>query len=260
MTVRRSGGTGTTDDGATPAVRALVDRCRGQSHVVGAVLLLGLTTVALGGLTATVGTIVEDHTAETDATRVASDFQRTFRPVETTGPRHGRVTFGDGRLSVEERQIRVLHDGTVRETVEADALVFEAEDSRTSAVAGAIVRGHGGSAWLERPPPVTVGPDVVVVGAPRLGASGSVAGSGGVTVPIRTNVSHDRTALGRGEFGVAIETRTPGPFRRWATDRNATLRVADLDGDGVPSAVIEFPGSREGFLVVHDVNAEVGHG
>jgi hypothetical protein len=34
----------------------------------------------------------------------------------------------------------------------------------------------------------------------------------------------------------------------------------DVDGDGVPSVVAQFPGDREGYLVVHDMHLEVNGG
>jgi len=232
---------------------------RAQSHVVGVVLLLGLTTVALGGLTATVGGIVDDQTSQADATRVASDFEDALRPVETTGPRRGSVNFAEGRLSVVDRDLRILDEDGVRATVETNALVFESGDRRVSAVSGAIVRGRRGNAWVERDPPVTAGPDVLVVGAPRLGDGRTVAGNGGQTVPLHTNVTHERTDLGEGSYRIAVETSTPGPFERYAADLNATTTVRDVDGDGTPSVVFDFAGTRVAYLVVHEMRLEVGH-
>lgn len=253
-----TGALGGDSDGGRPPRRE--GRTRGQSHVVGAVLLLGLTVIALGGLTAAVGTIVEDQTARADAARVADDLDHALRPVETTGHREGAVRFTAGSVDVREREIRVFESGSSVAEVEADALVFEEGDRRVGAVAGAITRGQSGNAWLEREPPVSAGEDVLVVGAVRLNGSGGAGGTGGVSVPIATNVSHGRVDLGDGEFAVAIETETPGAFERYAESFDADTRVNDLDGDGTPSAVIEFDGTRQGYLVVHDLRLEVGHG
>ncbi|ACV46266.1 MULTISPECIES: DUF7289 family protein [Halomicrobium] len=231
---------------------------RAQSHVVGVVLLLGLTAIAMGGLTATIGTIVDDQTASADATRVADDLDAALRPVETTGHRSATVSFADGTLGVEDRELRVLDSSGVVATVETDAVVFESEQRRVGAVAGAITRGRGDNTWLRATPPITSGPDVLVVGAQRLNGSGSVGGTGGVTTTLRTNVTHDRQALGSGEYRVAIETATPGAFERFARERGLDATVRDLDGDGVPSAVIEFEGTRTAYLVVHDMRLEVG--
>jgi hypothetical protein len=40
----------------------------------------------------------------------------------------------------------------------------------------------------------------------------------------------------------------------------ADTEIEDLDGDGVPSVRLTFPGDRRGYLVVHDMRLEVGHG
>ena len=99
---------------------------------------------------------------------------------------------------------------SVLERVAVDALVYESGDRRVAFLAGGIVRGGPGRAWVEASPPITVDDDVLVVGAPRLGDEvGSTGGSGGVTATIETDVSHDRRPLGDGEFAIALETSTP---------------------------------------------------
>lgn len=236
------------------------DGCRAQSHVVGAVLLLGVTVIALGGLTATVGTVVEDQTARADAARVAQDLDEAVRPVETTGHRTGSVRFTAGHLDVKDRDLRVFDGGTLVAEFDGDALVYEARDRRVATVAGAITRGTPGSAWLEREPPIAAGSEVVVVSAVRVNASGGAGGTGGVTVPVATNVSHERVDLGSGEYAVAVETATPGAFERFAEEFDADVETRDGDGDGIPSVVIDFAGTRQGYLVVHDLRTEVGHG
>jgi len=246
--------------------RAPVDRERGrdraQSNVVGVALLLAVTVIALGALTAGVGTMVTENAETADANRVADGFDAALRPVETTGADRGRVQFVDGQLRTVERDLRVT-DGTATYTVEVDALVYESGDRRVTFLAGAIVRGAGEGARLHRRPPITASRragGVLVVGAPSLNASSvGLSGSGTVTALLRTNVTHERVDLGRSQFRVAVETETP---RAWVTafERlNATVLATDrdLDGDGVPSVVAEFPGTRRGYLVIHDMRLEV---
>ncbi|WP_226012196.1 DUF7289 family protein [Halomicrobium salinisoli] len=245
-------------DGSGRSGRTPLDR--GQSHVVGVVLLLGLTAIAMGGLTAAVGTIVDEQTANADATRVASDMGNALRPVETTGHREGSVTFGSGRLSVKDRELRVMNDSGTIETVETDALVFEAGDRRVASVAGAVARGREGNAWLVDDPPITSGPDVLVVGAARLNGTGGVGGTDGVTTTLETNVSHDRRSLGDGEYRIAVETATPGPFERYAEERGVSSTIGDPDDDGVPSVILDYGDRTRTYLVIHDMRLEVGHG
>lgn len=237
---------------------------RGQASVVGVALLLGVTVLALAGVTATVGTLVDDATARADADRVASDLQSALRPVSTTGSHEGTVRFAEGRLAIVERDLRILDDGgNVVERVPVDALVFERSERRVAFLAGALVRGRSGNAWLERRPPVTASRErdgVLIVGAPKLNATTVAIGGEDATVRLRTNVSHHRQRLGRGEYAVALETEAPDAFVRAFDTQRVTVTRRDVDGDGVVSVVARYPGRRETYLVVHDVRLEVGDG
>lgn len=236
---------------------------RGQSHVVGIVLLLGITTIALGGLTAVVGSIVDGQTAAADEARVATTLDSDLRPVEGSGPDQLRVQFTEGRLATVERDIRILNASAVVRSVDAGGLVYSSGSSRVGYVGGAVVRGQPGNAWLVSGPPVTVTRDnsTLVVGAVRLNASGqAVSGSGGVTARLETNVSHRHTHLANDDYRVAIETATPEPLARALRERGLTTTVTDLDGDGVDSVVADVPGQQELELVVHETNLEVAHG
>lgn len=234
-----------------------------QSHVVGVVLLLGLTVVALGGLTTVVGSVVDGHTATADETRVARTFETKLRPVEQTGHRTARVRFTEGRLTTTDRELRVRNGSGVRRVVDVDGLLYESGDSRVAFVSGSVVRGTRGNAWLERRLPVTATRDdtALIVGAPVLNESGaSVSGTGGVTARVRVNVSHSRETLPADNYSVAVETATPRPLAESLQRVGATTHRTDLDGDGVPSVVARFPGRRRLYLVVHDMRTEVDGG
>lgn len=232
---------------------------RAQSHVIGVVLLLGVTVVAMGTLTATVGTVVEQNAAAADADRVANDLDAALVPVEATGRNRGRVSFTDGRLHTASRDVRLLDDDGVAQHVETDALVFEAGRNRVAFVAGTVVRGRPGSASLRDPPLVTASHGtggVLVVGAPRIGDPSAVGGER-VSLTLATNVSHERFDHGEGRWRVAIETATPEPFARWFTERGATVERRDIDDDGVESVVASFEGERTAYLVVHTLRTGV---
>ena len=245
-------------------IRTRVAATRAQSNVVGVAILLGVVVLALGSLTASVGTMVDRNAAAADATRVATDFDRALQPVEATGRHRGRVSFTDGRLRTVERDLRVLNATGVVRTVRTDALVFTTHDRRVAFAAGAVVRGDPENAWMRSPPPITASREggsngVLVVGAPVLGGSLAVGASGGTTVGLRTNVTHHRTPLGNDTYRVAVETATPGAWRRHFEDRNAAVTTRDFDDDGVVSVVVAFPGRRVGYLVVHEMRLEVTH-
>jgi hypothetical protein len=235
---------------------------RAQSHVVGVALLLSMTLLAIAGLTAGLGEVVDESAAGADADRVAADLDDALRPVETTGTRRGTVRFGDGRLRTVDRELRVLNgSGTVR-VVAVDALVYQVGDHRVAFQAGALTRGTGEGARLARPPPIVAAPDGgdLIVGAARL--NGSVSLSGTVERTLRTTVSHERTALGEGRYRVAVETEATAAWVDAFRRRNATVVATDrdFDDDRVGSVVARFPDRRSAYLVVHLVQLEVADG
>jgi hypothetical protein len=232
-------------------------RERAQSHVVGVALLLGVTVVAMAAVTAGVGSTVDSGVARADADRAADAFA-SLDAVSRTGPGSVRVEFADGSLSTVERDVRVLDgEGDVVRAVDANALVFAAGDRRVAYLAGAVVRGDAGNAWFVADPPVAAGEESVLVGAPTVGASESVAVGGRGRVDLDVDVSHDRETLPAGAYRLAVETATPRPWRAYFEALGATVETRDLDGDGVDSVVAEFPGGRRLHLVVHALDLEV---
>lgn len=233
---------------------------RAQSNVVGVALLLGTVMLSLASLTASVGVVVDNNAATADATRVATDMDRAFAPVEATGIHRGRMSFSDGRLETAERELRILDGSGVVRTVRVDALVFTSGRRRVAYVAGAVVRGTGVASRMYARPPITASRrgGVLVVGAAKLGASRrSVASTTGTSVVVRTNVTHARTTLGNGTYRVAVETRATAAWRDHFERQNATTTMRDFDGDDVSSVVARYPGERFAYLVVHDMRTEV---
>jgi hypothetical protein len=237
-------------------------RDRGAAQVVGVAILLGLTVISLGALAAGVGTVIEENAASADAGRVADGMAGALDPVERTGRSRETLAFTEGRLQTAHRDLRIINGTRTVRTLDVDALVWRSGDERVAFVAGAVVAGVPGRGDLHAPPPVTASRGdggVLVVGAPRLGADGTtVSGVGGTTIPLRTNVSHDRTDLGRSEFRVAVETRTPAALATYFREQGATVGQRDIDDDGVPSVVATYPGQRRAYLVVHDLNLSIG--
>lgn len=229
---------------------------RGQSHVIGVVILLGVTTVALGGLTVTVGSIVEANAAGVDAGRVAAGLDDALAPAETTGHGGGAVSYTDGRVRIVERSIRVVNESGIVAELHADAIVYESGDHRVTALSGAVVRGPPGNAVMYAEPLVSVSNRAFVVGVAVLDAAPLDAGGGG-RLRIRTTVEHDRRTLGTGSWRVAVETATPAAWEQYFDRRGATTARRDFDDDDVESVVAHFPGDRRGYLVVHNLDAEV---
>lgn len=234
---------------------------RGQSAVVGVALLLGLTMLSLGVLTASVGTVVQSNAAAADAGRVAADLDSALEPVEATGPGEGTVSFTEGNLHRVDRTVRVLNDSGVVASESVGGLVYENAEHRVAFLSGGIVRGTGESARFTTEPPVVSSRDVLVVGVARLNASGPDAVGGSETrVTLRTDVSHSRRSLGNDSYRVAVETATPVAWESYFQRANATTSRQDFDGDGVDSVVADFGDARTTYLVVHDLRVEVNGG
>jgi len=238
---------------------------RGQSHVVGVALMLGLAVVALGTLTLGIGMVVDSQAANADTTRVADDMETALQAVERTGHHSHHVSFAEGQLSTEQRTLRIIDatDGTVIESHAIDALAFENGDRRVTSVGGALVRSQGNNAWLVSEPPISSSEqtDVLVVGAPQIGGGQvAVSGQGGVRTTLQTNISHTESDLGTGEFAVAIETETPTALEPFFERQNATTSREMFAGDKHESIVATYPGQRQGYLVVHTLNLEVTNG
>jgi hypothetical protein len=234
--------------------------------VVGVAILLGITVIALGALTASIGAVVESNAATADAGRVADGFDEAIRPVGATGHHRGSVSVSDGRFYTEPRELRVLDENGVVTTTGIGVLVYESGDRTVRTLGGAILRGGSGGSGMSRPPPITASRTsggVLVVGAARLNATQVAAGGTGRTdLVLRSNVSHDRRSLGNGTYRVAIETETPYAWRTYFEDLNATVisTERDFDGDRVTSVVARFEGDRTAYLIVHDMRLEVNRG
>jgi hypothetical protein len=236
---------------------------RAQANVVGVALMMGVTVVALAGITAGIGGVVEDVTTRADTNRVAAELESSLRPVETIGSHEGTVRFASGELRTTTRELRVLDGTTVVSNVSVGGLVFSAGEKRVRYVAGAVVRGRAGNAWVVHDVPITASPGnggVLVVGAAKLNASHQSISGHGTDTTLHTNVTHERHDLGRGNFSVAIETATPEALARRFQSEGAAVALHDFDGDGTTSVVVRYPGTRDGTLVVHDMRLEVGHG
>lgn len=237
---------------------------RGQSNVVGVALLLAITVVAVGGMTAGIGAVIDSNAAAADATSVADGFDEALQPTTTTGHRVGEVRITDGQIGIEPRRLRVLDESGPVETVAVDALVYESGERRVAYHGDAIVRGTTGNAWFHSPPGITLGAEgPLIVNAPRLDTDHVGVGGGGPRpLELRTDVTHERERLGTGRYRIAVETSTPGPWKRFFADRGATIEATDrqFPGDRESSVVARIGGDRTAYLVTHDLRLEVRHG
>jgi hypothetical protein len=210
---------------------------RGQANVVGVAVLLAVTVLALGALTAGVGSVVESGAADANLRSAAVGLE-SVRPASAVGTTATKFTVTDGALSLAEREVRLFDDSGLVDTYQTRALVYELADQRVVLANGALLRAHGGGATFHRQPRVLTDPAVVDVTA----LSGNVSRSfeGPNTVRLVADVTHDRRRLDSGPFRVAVETRHPDRWRSFFAERASSATVRDIDDDGVPSVVARF--------------------
>lgn len=235
---------------------------RAQSAVVGVAVLLGITVVGIGVLTAAAGAAVEEGAATAATSRVADGLDDAL-DAGTAAETEATVRLSGGTLRVADRSVRVLNDSGVVRSVNAGALVYESGDRRVTAVAGAVTTGltdRTGRSSMSAPPSVAPANGTLYVGVPALNATGTDAISArGTTLPVtlRTAPTHERRLLESGRYRVAVETTAPDAWERGFRRRGAATSRRDFDGDGVPSVVAAFPGERTVHLVVHDLRLDV---
>ncbi|WP_231751698.1 archaellin/type IV pilin N-terminal domain-containing protein [Halogeometricum sp. CBA1124] len=109
---------------------------RAQSAVVGVAILLGLTVVGVGVLTAAAGTAIQEGASTAATARVADGLDDAL-DAGTAAEGDATVRLAGGTIRVADRRVRVLNDSGVVWTAAAGGLVYESGDRRVSAVAGA---------------------------------------------------------------------------------------------------------------------------
>lgn len=227
---------------------------RGQSSVIGVALLLAVTVVAVAGMTAIVGSVIEDRAATAGIERAGAAFDEALDPG-AVGPGRDRIALPGGRLRVVERTLQVRRPGGPVVTLDVGGLVYAADDRSVTYVSGALVRATRAGATVRGDRPVRADDGDVFVSAVVLGASPG-RGIDADATTFRTNVTHDRRTVARGNYRIALETRAPDA---WATrlDAFGPTTTTDFDDDGVPSVVVDPDGSGRIYLTIHRLGLEV---
>ena len=253
---------------------------RGQSHVVGIALLLGITVIALAGLTAGIGSLVGHNAASADAERVADALDDAHAPSETVGTRNTELPVGSGVIGTEQRTIRLFginrsadppplgslnpeHNATEQLAgLETDTLVYENEHRTVRTEAGAILVG-GDSTRMYRSPPIHVDSrddEPLLLGLSDVDADvpSLSVGERGARLSVTTAVEHERQSLSADEYRIAVETAHPDAWLRHFGDDIPTTTTDDLPGGNESTAdnettvvVAAVPGNRPAYLVVH---------
>jgi len=204
---------------------------RAQSHVVGVVLLLGITTVSMAVLAGSAGVVIDSTAASADATRAAGALADLAAGEDT------RLELADARLHTVDRELRIGANATNASnwtTVDTGGLVYDNGDDGARLLAGAVQRGNRG---FERDPAFGRGNGRVVLSVVAL--SGSIERSGSGTVRLRPDVGRSRRAIESAD-SVAVETNHTGPWELAFERAGGNVSVRDIDGDTTPSVVATF--------------------
>jgi len=223
---------------------------RAQSSVVGVALLLALTVASMAVLTVGVGSVIDGAATGAQADRVADRFVTLLPGGHPAGARSGSLRLAGGDLATLDRQVRVLAGGSVVLERDADALVYRVGDRRVAALAGTVVTGPPGAATFVRDPQLSVAAAVTYLAVPVVTTTPDRAVTSPVTLAVDVEATATRTTLSPARYRVAIETATPGPWRRWFADRGLETVTRDLDGDGVDSVVATLPATRLEVVVI----------
>ncbi|AFK18322.1 hypothetical protein E6P09_06025 [Haloferax mediterranei ATCC 33500] len=235
-------------------------RTRAQSNVVGVALLLGIGVVAIGLLTASVGTLVDAQVATADADAAVEGFTDLRDGVfaGANGSHPVRVT--DGDLSRVNRTVRILSESGTNRTYDADGYAAELGGHRVAFVGGAVARGTGESATLATPVPLSLAGDAAFLALPVLTTNSTDGGGLGSGATLRTRTNRTVVDLPTDTYTVAIETAVPSAWERAFERRGFTPTRTDYDDDGVESVVVAVPDDRTLTLARYDLTVVVDRG
>ncbi|AGN01325.1 hypothetical protein L593_06890 [Salinarchaeum sp. Harcht-Bsk1] len=230
--------------------------------------MVGLTVLALGGLTVAIGTVVDSSASNAEANRVADAMTVVAEPGDVVGTAEAELRFGDGSLRTENRTIRILDaaNGTVIERVDSAVLVYTVGDWTVIGGNGAVLRAGSGGASMVESPSIVADPDPngpLLLGVPAIDAEAlSIDTDAAARVTFRASVTHDRRDLGSRRIRVVVETAYPDAWQRYFERNGATVidrsRSFPSDGaDAETSIVAEYAGPRQTYLVLHRTDLEV---
>jgi len=232
-------------------------RRRAQSAVVGVALLLAITAISLGALTATVGVLVEENAAAATGEAVSEGFADLVAPGPA-GVRRATVPLGDGGLRTVDRAVTVRNETGTVARVNGSALVWDAPDRRVVALGGAVVDDGAAGERMASAPTVAVDDRTALLGlATVAGEPRAVDGAPSTRVSLVGDTTVTRQRLPPGEYSLAVETSTPEAWERTLSAHNATVTRTGDDGDGTATVVATFPPNRRLDLVVRRIRLEV---
>lgn len=242
----------------TPCSHTRRGRTRGQSAIIGVALLLGLTIVSVGVLTAGTGILVDEAAQGADAQRVADRLATAYNPSTLEGATTLSLALTGGQLTTEERRITLRRSGDVVATVDTRALRFARGDHHVSVLGQAIIRGQADRARFVRDPGlVTVfgAEDDRTLSVSITSLSGQVdeSMSQQTSLRLRLHGSHERRDPGAGRYSISIETATPELWEAYLADIAVSVRIEGADTSQTKVVVAELGRVSRARLIIHQV-------
>lgn len=231
---------------------------RAQSAVIGVALLMVITVVSIGVLTAGTGVLVDEAGRNADVQRVTDRLLEGYEPRTLLGGSTISLPVTGGTLETVPRTIEIRRAGSPVEIFETAGIRYRRAGHSVTAVGQAILRDRGGRARFIREPRLvrvfeSGGKRVlsisVVLVEDTLDHTVHRAGEQRLTVM----ATHERRMLEPGRYAIALETTAPEAWERALEDLAKWIRIEERGEDGRYRLLVEFGRVHEVRLVVTHV-------
>lgn len=231
---------------------------RGQSAIIGVALLLALTIVSVGVLTAGTGILVDEAAQGADAQRLADRLITAYNPTTLEGTTTLSLSLTGGQIKTAPRRITIRRFGDIVATFETQSLRFQRGDHYVSVLGQAVVRGQAGRARFVRDPGMV---SVFGTGEDRTLSLSIVTLAGpldqtvmeGESLQLAFQASHERRDPGAGRYTISIETATPDPWVEYFEDSAVSVRVIGEPESQTQVVIAELGRVSRARLIVHHV-------
>lgn len=246
---------------------------RGQTNAAGLALLILLVVLALGALTAGIGSVIHTGATTVETERVADELGEALNPVSGTSG-NMTVEVGTGTVTTEQRSIRLVDKESTgfdpgNQTVEiidqqpATAVQYSINDRRATVFGSGVFLTDQDDSDLYQRPHLIVDDDpegILIIGIPHIEADQTVlAGPDKTTLNMQTAVDYNRQKVDHQQFYLGIETQHPQAWEQYLKELDATVVTtsAHFDDDQHESVIVTFNGSRTVEIIDYTIDLEV---
>ncbi|MFB6154011.1 MAG: hypothetical protein ABEJ27_07145 [Halodesulfurarchaeum sp.] len=209
-------------------------------------------------LVAGTGVLIDDAATTAGVEALRDSLRTGYQPTTLQGSTVLTLTGAPGTLRSVERTVTVRRAGQLLFETQTAALVYRSSGHRVTALGRAIVTGQAGRARFDRLPGLvrvvrTEGTSFLTLSVVLLDSDVESDLSTEQRLEISIAARHERRALEAGSYTIAIETKTASAWKAALTEAGNRVTVADPDGDGIPSVIVDVDPVEGGVLVVHYV-------